>query len=165
MIHSGKSCYKVIDIPVVFSAVLGPVVNALQGNSVDLIAVGEHITGILDVMKIDHKDTDRITDKILKKKVQDIAMELEIEISVPRHARKQNHTSNPPSDNNVHKNAEFFTNSYELGNVTGELDLRYSSWTKKNFPEEKLKDTEVNDPSVRFEEQRPDLGALWERKG
>ncbi|KAG5864551.1 hypothetical protein JTB14_018773 [Gonioctena quinquepunctata] len=49
-----------------YSFVLKPVVNALQAKSVDLIGVGEHITGILDVLKQDRKDADRITYELLK---------------------------------------------------------------------------------------------------
>ncbi|KAJ8892405.1 hypothetical protein PR048_004985 [Dryococelus australis] len=41
-----------------YSAVLEPVVNTLQAKSMDLIVLGEHITGILDVLKKDSKDAD-----------------------------------------------------------------------------------------------------------
>ncbi|KAJ8882480.1 hypothetical protein PR048_014291 [Dryococelus australis] len=157
----------------------------------NLIAVGERITGILDVLKKDRKDAERITDKILKK-AQDIPMELEIEIPVPRLAHEQKHRSNPPSDNsdaywrhsliipylasltsslnirlsqentssfaltkrhhlcmtkisitNLHKNTKLFTNFCELDDVAGELALWYNLWMKMNFPEYKLRDTEV----------------------
>ncbi|KAJ8897226.1 hypothetical protein PR048_002572 [Dryococelus australis] len=137
IIHRRKLCNKKFCIPVAFcgyetivhvalittandSAVLEPVVNALK-------QMGKHITGILDVLKQDLKDTDRITDEILKK-AQDNAMELEIEISVPHLAHKQNHRSNPPSDNKCRIFLQILM-----------------SWMKKNFLEDKLRDTDVID--------------------
>ncbi|KAJ8885430.1 hypothetical protein PR048_011627 [Dryococelus australis] len=66
-------------------------------------------------------------------------MELEREIAVPILAYKQNYRSNPPSGNKL------FTNFYEFDDVAGELDLWYNLWMKKNFPEDKLRDTEVVD--------------------
>lgn len=80
-----------------YSAVLEPVVNALQAKSMDLVKVGEHINGIIDILKKDREDADQVADELLQK-AQDIAMESEIEISVPRLAHKQRHRSNPPSD-------------------------------------------------------------------
>ncbi|KAJ8890378.1 hypothetical protein PR048_009886 [Dryococelus australis] len=122
-------------VALITTAVLESVVNVLQAKSMDLIAVGEHVIGILDVIKKDRKDADRITDEILKK-AQDIAMELQTEISVPRLAHKQNNWNNPPSDNkntpafaltklhplymtktsitDLHKNAQLFITFYEL---------------------------------------------------
>ncbi|KAG5878740.1 hypothetical protein JTB14_021780 [Gonioctena quinquepunctata] len=60
-----------------YSLVLEPVVNAWQAKTVDLIGVGEHISGILDVLKQNRKDADRMTNELLKK-AQYIATELEI---------------------------------------------------------------------------------------
>ncbi|XP_049786191.1 uncharacterized protein LOC126188634 [Schistocerca cancellata] len=43
-----------------YSAVLEPVANVLQSKSVDMIAVREHIRGILDMLSIDRKEADKL---------------------------------------------------------------------------------------------------------
>ncbi|KAJ8885431.1 hypothetical protein PR048_011628 [Dryococelus australis] len=48
-----------------YSAVLGPIVNVLQAKFMDLIVMGEHISGIFDILKEYSKDADLITDKRL----------------------------------------------------------------------------------------------------
>ncbi|KAG5900288.1 hypothetical protein JTB14_000815 [Gonioctena quinquepunctata] len=119
-----------------YSSVLEPVVNALQAKTVDLIGVGEHITGILDVLKQDRKDADRITNELLKK-AQDIATELEIEISVPRLAQKQKHRSNPPSDNDN----EYWRRSLiipYLDSLISSLNIRFSQQNTPAFALSKL---------------------------
>nr|CAI5832053.1 unnamed protein product [Callosobruchus analis] len=81
-----------------YSAVIEPVVNALQAKSIDMISVGKHIKNIKDILRNDREFPDRISNEILQK-ARAVAMDLNIEISVPRLAHKQTHRSNPPSDN------------------------------------------------------------------
>nr|CAI5847132.1 unnamed protein product [Callosobruchus analis] len=81
-----------------YSAVIEPVVNALQAKSIDMISVGKHIKNIKDILRNDREFPDRISNEILQK-ARAVAMDLNIEISVPRLAYKQTHRSNPPSDN------------------------------------------------------------------
>nr|CAI5829484.1 unnamed protein product [Callosobruchus analis] len=81
-----------------YSAVIEPVVNALQAKSIDMISVGKHIRNIKDILRNDREFPDRISNEILQK-ARAVAMDLNIEISVPRLAHKQTHRSNPPSDN------------------------------------------------------------------
>nr|CAI5835109.1 unnamed protein product [Callosobruchus analis] len=81
-----------------YSAVIEPVVNALQAKSIDIISVGKHIKNIKDILRNDREFPDRISNEILQK-ARAVAMDLNIEISVPRLAHKQTHRSNPPSDN------------------------------------------------------------------
>nr|CAI5856035.1 unnamed protein product [Callosobruchus analis] len=51
-----------------------------------------------DILRNDREFPDRISNEILQK-ARAVAMDLNIEISVPRLAHKQTHRSNPPSDN------------------------------------------------------------------
>nr|CAI5870176.1 unnamed protein product [Callosobruchus analis] len=81
-----------------YSAVIEPVVNALQAKSIDMISVGKHIKNIKDILRNDREFPDRISNEILQK-ARAVAMDLNIEISVPRLAHKQTHRSNLPSDN------------------------------------------------------------------
>ncbi|VEN42580.1 unnamed protein product, partial [Callosobruchus maculatus] len=81
-----------------YSAVIEPVVNALQAKSIDMISVGKHIKNIKDILRNDREFPDRISNEILQK-ARAVAMDLNIEISVPRLAHKQTHRSNPLSDN------------------------------------------------------------------
>nr|CAI5832722.1 unnamed protein product [Callosobruchus analis] len=81
-----------------YSAVIEPVVNALQAKSIDMISVGKHIKNIKDILRNDREFPDRISNEILQK-ARAVAMDLNIEISVPRLAHKQTHRSNPQSDN------------------------------------------------------------------
>nr|CAI5865645.1 unnamed protein product [Callosobruchus analis] len=81
-----------------YSAVIEPVVNALQAKSIDMISVEKHIKNIKDILRNDREFPDRISNEILQK-ARAVAMDLNIEISVPRLAHKQTHRSNPPSDN------------------------------------------------------------------
>nr|CAI5835239.1 unnamed protein product [Callosobruchus analis] len=81
-----------------YSAVIEPVVNALQAKSIHMISVGKHIKNIKDILRNDREFPDRISNEILQK-ARAVAMDLNIEISVPRLAHKQTHRSNPPSDN------------------------------------------------------------------
>lgn len=80
-----------------YSAVLKPVVNAMQAKTVVSIAVGEHITRILDLFQENRKDADRITSELLKR-AQDIATDMDID-HLPLLAKKLKHRSNPPSEN------------------------------------------------------------------
>ncbi|CAH1115297.1 unnamed protein product [Psylliodes chrysocephalus] len=79
------------------SALLEPVLNALQALSIDLIQLQEHINVILNVLNKNRQDADLVTAEIIIK-AQDLVRELEIEISIPRLDNKQIHRSNYPLD-------------------------------------------------------------------
>ncbi|GBP34178.1 Zinc finger MYM-type protein 1 [Eumeta japonica] len=74
---------------------LEPVVNALQAKSIDMISVGEHIKNIKNILRNDREFPDKISNEMLQK-ARAIAMDLNMEISVPRLAHKQTHRSKPP---------------------------------------------------------------------
>ena len=160
----------------------------------DMIKCQDHLNVILNVVMKNREDVDLVTAEIIEK-AKDIAMQLEIELSIPRLANRQIHRSNPPSDcdndywkrsliipyldsiisslnirfsqehtpafaltrlhplymlnmniSDVKENAKYFTQFYQLENITAEIDLWYSLWKKeKNKSEEKLKDIEIID--------------------
>lgn len=61
----------------------------------------------------------------------------------------------------LEKNAKFFMEFYELGDISVELDLWYNLWKKKDLAEDKLKDTEV--PALLILSAFPSTTATVER--
>lgn len=119
-----------------YSAVLEPVVNALQAKSIDMISVGEHIKNIKDILRNDREFLDRISNEMLQK-ARAIAMDLNIEISVPRLAHKQTHRSNPPSDNDN----EYWRRSLiipYIDSLISSLNIRFSQENTPAFALSKL---------------------------
>nr|CAI5849044.1 unnamed protein product [Callosobruchus analis] len=107
-----------------YSAVIEPVVNALQAKSIDMISVGKHIKNIKDILRNDREFPDRISNEILQK-ARAVAMDLNIEISVPRLAHKQTHRSNPPSDNDNEYWRRSLIISY-IDSLISSLNIRFS---------------------------------------
>ncbi|CAH0551331.1 unnamed protein product [Brassicogethes aeneus] len=107
-----------------YSALLEPVVNALQAKTMDLIKLQEHLNVILNVLKKNRDDADLVTDEVLKK-AQDFALKLEIEISIPRTTNRQIHRSNPPSD----CDSDYWKRSLiipYLDSIIASLNIRFS---------------------------------------
>ncbi|KAJ8873880.1 hypothetical protein PR048_024716 [Dryococelus australis] len=130
-----------------YSAVLEPVVNALQAKSMNLIA-----------------DSDRITDEILKKNITHCNGIGNFCSTSCSYAKPQEQSSirqqkypaltltelhplymTKTSITDLHMKTKLFTNFYELDVVAGELDLWYNLWMNTNFPADKLRDTKVID--------------------
>lgn len=108
-----------------YSAILEPVVNVLQGKSMDLVMVKKHIDDIVDVIKEDRQDVENVSYELFKKSL-DIAEKVGVELSVPRVTQKQVHRSNPPSESAV----EYWKRSIiipYLDSLTSSLDARFSN--------------------------------------
>ncbi|KAI4461445.1 52 kda repressor of the inhibitor of the protein kinase-like protein-related [Holotrichia oblita] len=108
-----------------YFAILGPVVNVLQGKSMDLVMVKKHIDDILDVIKEDRQDVENVSYDLFKKSL-DIAEKVGVELSVPRVTQKQVYRSNPPSESAV----EYWKRSIiipYLDSLTSSLDARFSN--------------------------------------
>ncbi|RVE42608.1 hypothetical protein evm_012749 [Chilo suppressalis] len=119
-----------------YSAVLEPVVNALQAKSIDMISVGEHIKNIKDILRNDREFPDKISNEMLQN-ARAVAMDLNIEISVPRLAHKQTHRSNPPSDNDN----EYWRRSLiipYIDSLISSLNIRFSQENTPAFALSKL---------------------------
>ncbi|XP_049771948.1 zinc finger MYM-type protein 1-like [Schistocerca cancellata] len=130
----------------IYSAVLEPVANVLQSKFVDMIAVREHIRGILDVLSNDRKEADRVTTELLAK-AQVIAGELEIEITVPRFACKQKFRNNPPSQNDN----EYWRRSLVIPYIESfmsSLNIRFSPENTPAFALSKLHPLNMSNSSV-----------------
>ncbi|XP_039970173.1 uncharacterized protein LOC120782090 [Bactrocera tryoni] len=81
-----------------YSALLEPTVNILQTKAIVMIAVGEHIEKIIEVIENDRSNAEQVTNELLAQ-ARRVATVLDIELSLLRLAVKQKHRSNPPSNN------------------------------------------------------------------
>nr|CAI5824713.1 unnamed protein product [Callosobruchus analis] len=110
-----------------YSAVIEPVVNALQAKSIDMISVGKHIKNIKDILRNDREFPDRIK-------------------NTPAFALSRLHPlyMTKTSIADLHKNAESFQEFYNL-DITGELNLWHNLWVTKALSDDQLKDIEVVD--------------------
>lgn len=81
-----------------YSALLEPVVNALQSKSLDLFQCKTHIDRIVSVIAEDRRNVDTVTNLILNDS-ETIAEILDIELNLPRIVENQKHRSNQPSKN------------------------------------------------------------------
>lgn len=81
-----------------YSAILEPVVNALQSKALDLLQCSEHIRRILGVIKSHRNDPEQIT-RVLMENAKSIAEKCGLELLLPRIVDKQKHRSNPPASN------------------------------------------------------------------
>lgn len=81
-----------------YSALLEPVVNALQSKSLDIFQCAAHIRKILAVINDHRKNADNIIDDILNE-ARKVAEEFGVELCLPRITGRQQHRSNHPYSN------------------------------------------------------------------
>lgn len=86
-------CLKIISR---YSAQLEPVTNKLQGVSVDLLSVKQHIDQLLTIFANDRENSEDIFSLIFKE-VEEMAQISDIEIKIPRITGRQTHRSNVPA--------------------------------------------------------------------
>src|SRR5678816_2948691 len=81
-----------------YSAMLEPVVNALQSKTLDIVKTSQHIQHIVEMVRSHRKDEEKINDEVLKEANQ-IAEQLELDLNIPRIFGRQQHRSNHPATN------------------------------------------------------------------
>ncbi|XP_044754788.1 zinc finger MYM-type protein 1-like isoform X1 [Coccinella septempunctata] len=101
-----------------------------------MISLGEHIKNIKDILRNDREFPNRMSDEMLQR-ARAVAMDLNIEISIPRLAHKQTHRSNPPSDNDN----EYWRRSLiipYIDSLISSLNIRFSQENTPAFALSKL---------------------------
>lgn len=114
-----------------YSAVLEPVVNALQSKTLDLVKVSDHIHRIVDLLKSHRENVETIADELLKD-ANHLAEQLGVELTIARTVGRQQHRSNPPASNA----SEFWRRSLivpYLDSVITSLKLRFSNENSPAF--------------------------------
>src|SRR5678815_4045777 len=66
-----------------YSAMLEPVVNALQSKTLDIVKTLQHIQHIVEMVRSHRKDEEKFTDEVLKEANQ-IAEQLGLDLNIPR---------------------------------------------------------------------------------
>lgn len=79
-----------------YSAIIEPVVNALQAKSLDLFSCSRHVNRILTVLNEHRTSADSGMQSIFDE-AQEFADEIGVGLHLPRVASRQTHRSNPPS--------------------------------------------------------------------
>ncbi|GBP49549.1 hypothetical protein EVAR_45613_1 [Eumeta japonica] len=83
-----------------YSALLEPVVNALQSIALDVVKASQHVKRILQLLKSHRDNPERVTDEIIKDATvvaEKVGLEEDI-TSMPRIVGKQRHRSNHPAE-------------------------------------------------------------------
>lgn len=111
-----------------YSALLEPVVNALQSIALDVVQASQHIQRIIELLRNHRDDAENITNEILKDANHiTVSLGLGDINSLPlRIVSRQQHRSNPPASNP----SEFWRRSViipYLDSIISSLELRFSS--------------------------------------
>ncbi|GBP38939.1 hypothetical protein EVAR_95689_1 [Eumeta japonica] len=91
---------KTADLHAKYSALLEPVVNALQSIALDVVKASQHVKRILQLLKSHRDNPERVTDEIIKDATvvaEKVGLEEDI-TSMPRIVGKQRHRSNHPAE-------------------------------------------------------------------
>lgn len=81
-----------------YSALLEPIVNALQAKSLDLFSCSSHIDRIVKTVKEHRNDADKLNEDLLNE-AKTRAEEIDIELTLPRITERQLYRSNYPTSN------------------------------------------------------------------
>lgn len=110
-----------------YSALLEPVVNALQSIALDVVKASQHVKRILQLLKSHRDNPERVTDEIIKDATvvaEKVGLEEDI-TSMPRIVGKQRHRSNHPAESS----SEFWKRSLiipYLDSVITSLETRFA---------------------------------------
>lgn len=107
-----------------YSALLEPVVNALQFKTLDLVQCSKHIKRILGVITTHRSDAEKVTTELVNG-VDEITKDVRVELTVPRSIQKQKHRSNPPASSPL----EYWNRSLVipyLDSLVSSLEARFS---------------------------------------
>lgn len=107
-----------------YSALLEPVVNALQSKIIDMLQCANHIKRILIVIK-NHRQTADVVRQDLFAAANETAENIGVELQQPRIIKQQQHRSNPPASTPV----EFWKRSLiipYLDSLITSLEQRFS---------------------------------------
>ncbi|GBP09518.1 52 kDa repressor of the inhibitor of the protein kinase [Eumeta japonica] len=89
-----------VELKAKYSALLEPVVNALQSIALDVVKALQHVKRILQLLKSHRDNLERVTDEIIKDATvvaEKVGLEEDI-TSMPRIVGKQRHRSNHPAE-------------------------------------------------------------------
>lgn len=111
-----------------YSALIEPVVNALQSKSLDLFSCSKHINRILSVLN-EHRTNIDICIQGLLDDAEKFAEHIGVELHIPRVISRQTHRSNPPSSD--------FSDHWKKSLLIPYLDSLIVN-LKERFPEQNL---------------------------
>ncbi|GBP49700.1 52 kDa repressor of the inhibitor of the protein kinase [Eumeta japonica] len=132
-----------------YSALLEPVVNALQSIALDVVKASQHVIHILQLLKSHRDNPERVTDEIIKDATvvaEKIGLEEDI-TSMPRIVEKQRHRSNHPAESP----SEFWKRSLiipYLEYVITSLETRFAEENTPSFALSKLHPAQMQTMSL-----------------
>lgn len=132
-----------------YSALLEPVVNALQSIALDVVKASQHVKRILQLLKSHRDNPERVTDEIIKDATvvaEKVGLEEDI-TSMPRIVGKQRHRSNHPAESP----SEFWKRSLiipYLDSVITSLETRFAEENTPSFALSKLHPAQMQTMSV-----------------
>ncbi|CAB3247518.1 unnamed protein product [Arctia plantaginis] len=132
-----------------YSALLEPVVNALQSIALDVVKASQHVKRILQLLKSHRDNPERVTDEIIKDATvvaEKVGLEQDI-TSMPRIVGKQRHRSNHPAKSP----SEFWKRSLiipYLDSVITSLETRFAEENTPSFALSKLHPAQMQTMSV-----------------
>ncbi|GBP20168.1 hypothetical protein EVAR_5599_1 [Eumeta japonica] len=92
--------YNATKVLTKYSALLEPVVKAVQSIALDMVKASQHVKRILKLLKSHRDNPERVTDEIIKEATvvaEKVGLEEDI-ASMPRIVGKQRHRSNHPAE-------------------------------------------------------------------
>ncbi|GBP42359.1 52 kDa repressor of the inhibitor of the protein kinase [Eumeta japonica] len=132
-----------------YSALLEPVVNALQSIALDVVKASQHVIHILQLPKSHRDNPERVTDEIIKDATvvaKKVGLEEDI-TSMPRIVGKQRHRSNHPAESP----SEFWKRSLiipYLEYVITSLETRFAEENTPSFALSKLHPAQMQTMSL-----------------